>query len=103
MRDELVKKSSQDNECIVINTDHSQNEGTHWTCLFVKNGVSYYFDPYGIPPFLEVINYCKEPRYYSSFPIQKYNEVTCGHLCIFMLHRLSSGNSFYDVCFELYN
>jgi len=39
MRDELQKK--EDEECLVINTDHSQNEGTHLTCLFIKNGISY--------------------------------------------------------------
>lgn len=101
MRDEL--KSPQDNECMVINTDHSRNAGTHWTCLFVKNGKSYYFDPYGFPPMLEIVNYCKEPRFYNTFRIQKFNEIICGHLCIFMLHRLSRGDNFYDVCFELYH
>ena len=67
MRDELQAKT--DNECLVINTDHSQNERTHWTCLFIKNGTSYYFGLYGFPPTLEVIIYCDEPRYYSSFAI----------------------------------
>lgn len=100
MRDELNKK--KDNECMVINTDHSSNEGTHWTCLFIKKGASYYFDPYGFPPSKEVINYCDEPRYYSSFAIQKMNEVICGHYCIYVLYRLSNGDNFYDVCFELY-
>jgi hypothetical protein len=103
MRDEL-RKPKGDNECLVINIDHSCNLGTHWTCLFIKNGISYYFDPYGFSPTLEVINYCKEtPSYYNSFPIQKMNEVICGHYCIYVLYRLSinSGN-FHDICFELY-
>ena len=101
MRDELLQAKT-DNECLVINTDHSENEGNHWTCLFIKNGTSYYFDPYGFPPTLEVINYCKEPRYYSSFAIQKMNEVICGHYCIYMLHRMNEGDNFYDLCYELY-
>jgi hypothetical protein len=103
MRNELLKAMNKDNECMVINTDHSNNEGTHWTCLFIKNGSSYYFDPYGFPPTKEVINYCKEPRYYSSFPIQKFNEVICGHYCIYLLYRLSNGNNFYDICYELFH
>jgi hypothetical protein len=107
MRDELEKPRS-DNECMVINIDHSRNEGTHWTCLFIKNGISYYFDPYGFPPTLEVINYCKESltpstRYYSSFSIQKMNEVICGHYCIYVLYRLSNNSGyFHDICYELY-
>ena len=103
MRDELKNKKSTKNECMVINIDHSSNEGTHWTCLFIKNGVSYYFDSYGFEPTLEVVEYCKEPRYYSSFPIQKITEVICGHYCIYVLYKLSIGKDFYDVCDELSN
>ena len=109
MRDELKNKKANHDECMVINIDHSANEGTHWTCLFIKNGVSYYFDSYGIEPPLEVIEYCKEPRYYSSYPIQKMNEVICGHYCIYVLYKLSkslsaaqAANNFYDICDELY-
>ena len=36
MRDELQGKSSK-NECLILNHDHSNNNGTHWTCLFIKN------------------------------------------------------------------
>ena len=112
MRDELNKTTRQDNECMVINTDSSLNKGTHWTCLFVKNGPIYYFDPFGFPPPLEVINYCDMPpavstkhraRYYNTFPIQKMNEVICGHYCIYVLERLTEGDDFYDLCFELYD
>jgi len=102
MRDELKNRKASCNECMVINIDHSSNEGTHWTCLFIKNGVSCYFDSYGFEPTLEVKKYCKEPRYYSSFPIQKMNEVICGHYCIYVLYKLSLGDDFYDICDELY-
>ena len=102
MRDEMSKMVPQRDECMVINIDHSSNEGTHWTCLFIKKGVAYYFDPYGFEPTLEVTKYCKQPRFYNTFQIQKMNEVICGHYCIYVLHRLSNGDNFYDVCDELY-
>ena len=102
MRDEMKNKRRAKNECIVINIDHSSNQGTHWTCLFIKNWDSFYFDSYGFEPPTEVKQYCKEPRYYSSYPIQKMNEVICGHYCIYVLYRLSNGENFYDVCDELY-
>src|SRR5580698_3063089 len=103
MRDELKNNSCiSRNECMIINIDHSSNEGTHWTCLFIQNGISFYFDSYGFEPTLEVVEYCKEPedstsstRHYSSYPIQKMNEVICGHYCIYVLHRLSKGDKFY--------
>jgi len=103
MRNELNKATRQSNECMVINTDHSLNSGTHWTCLFIKNGTSYYFDSYGFPPTLEVFDYCKKPRFYHTFSRQKFNEVICGHYCIYVLYRMSNGDNFYDICYELYD
>ena len=41
MRDELKNISPSKNECMIINIDHSDNEGTHWTCLFIKDGVAF--------------------------------------------------------------
>jgi hypothetical protein len=103
MRNELNKASRQVNECMVINTDHSLNEGTHWTSLFIRNGTSFYFDSFGFPPSLEVQQYCKKPRYYNTFPIQRFNEVICGHLSIYLLCRMSNGANFYEVCYEMYH
>jgi len=103
MRDELNRASKcTDNECLVLNIDHSDNDGTHWTCLFIKNGELYYFDSFGFTPPLEVLDYyqCKN-RWYNSFKIQQYNEVICGHYCIYVLYRLSNGFSFDDILDEL--
>ena len=118
MRDELKGKRAggdargrtRGDECMVINIDHSSNEGTHWTCLFIKDGVSFYFDSFGFEPPLEVNQYLAHgKRFYTSFPIQKMNEVICGHYCIYVLYRLSNGApgrtagaDFYAVCDELY-
>ena len=102
MRDELTNMKPTNNECMIINIDHSSNEGTHWTSLFIDNGTSYYFDSYGFEPTLEVKGYCKEPRYYNSFEIQKINEVICGHYCIYVLYKISNGYKFKDILDELY-
>jgi len=103
MRDEINKETCSKNECFILNTDHSSNSGTHWTCLFTKNGKTSYFDPYGIEPPPEIKKYCKEPRIYSTFQIQKPSEVICGHYCIYVLWKLSNGEDFYDIQDELYN
>ena len=103
MRDELKGNSSK-NECLILNHDISENDGTHWTALFIRNGVSFYFDSFGFDPPLEVISYCSgSDRYCSTTKIQNYDEVICGHYCIFMLYRLSNGSKFFDVLDELYN
>ena len=98
MRDELNKnRKSTRKECLTLNIDHSSNDGTHWTCLFVKNSACYYFGS------LEVIEYCKSnDRYYNNFQIQRKNEVICGHYFIYMLHSLSNGSDLYGVLDELY-
>ena len=102
MRDELKGKSSK-NECFILNHDTSDNGGTHWTALFIKNGVSCYFDSFGFDPPLEIISYCKgSERYCSTSKIQEPDEVICGHYCIFMLYRLSNVSKFFDVLDELY-
>jgi len=102
MRDELKGRTSK-NECFILNHDISSNNGTHWTCLFVKNGVAFYFDSFGLDPPLEILDYCKGlERYCSTSKIQQYDEVICGHYSIFMLHSLSKGDSFFDVLDELY-
>jgi hypothetical protein len=58
MRDELKGRTSE-NECFILNHDISSNNGTHWTCLFVKNGIAFYFDSFGLDPPLEILNYYK--------------------------------------------
>jgi len=102
MRDEIENRHPTNNECMVINTDHSSNEGTHWTCLHINKGKSYYFDSYGFEPTLKVKQYCKEPRVYNSFRIQKMNQVICGYYCIYMLYRLSNGQELYGILDELW-
>lgn len=102
MRDE-IKGQPKRNECFIMNIDHSSNPGTHWTSLFIKNKVCYYFDSYGFTPPDEVVNYCKGlDRYYNSFKIQHPEQVICGHYCIYVLYLLSQGNEFYDVLDKLY-
>ena len=102
MRDELKARTSK-NECFILNHDNSSNNGTYWTCLFVKNDVAFYFDSFGLDPPLDILDWCKGlERYCSTSRIQKNDEVICGHYTIFMLHSLSKGDSFFDILDKLY-
>jgi hypothetical protein len=102
MRDEL-KGRSTNNESFILNHDTSDNNGTHWTALFVKNGEAFYFDSFGFDPPLEIISYCSGlERYCSTTKIQDPVEVICGHYSVFLLYRLSNGSKFFDVLDELY-
>jgi len=103
MRNELNMAASK-NECFILNLDHSRNNGTHWTCVFIENGVCYYFDSFGFSPPIEVEEYLRkfDKQYYNSFEIQKENQVICGHFCIYMLIKLNDGINFYEILDELY-
>ena len=101
MRDELKGRVSN-NESLILNIDDSTGDGTHWTCLYSKNGNCLYFDSYGFEPPKEVVKYCKgKNRYYDSFKIQAPNEIICGHYCIYILYQLNN-RLFFDVINELY-
>ena len=104
MRDEISSlKSSKDDECFVMNTDHSSSSGTHWTAVNVSDGTTFYFDSYGLEPTLEIKKYCKAPRFFNTFEIQKPNEVICGHLSLYFLYRMRNcKKDFFTVLDELY-
>ena len=105
MRDEINNFPQTNNGSFILNTDSSENDGTHWTCLYIKNTSSLYFDPYGLPPPSEIVKFCNSAsdRIYSSFQIQNLNSVLCGHFCAYVLLRLNDGTEFFDVLGELYN
>ena len=105
MRDEINNFPQTNNGSFILNTDSSENDGTHWTCLYIKNNSSLYFDPYGLPPPKEILKFCNNAsdRIYSSFQIQNLNSVLCGHFCAYVLLRLNDGADFFDVLEELYN
>lgn len=105
MRDELTSYKMNNDECLVLNIDISTGKGIHWMCLFSKNDVSYYFDSYGLPPPIEVLQYCiNRERYYNQYPIQFDDkvEILCGHYCVYVLYKLYNGFDFERICIELY-
>lgn len=91
VRDELPKRPKKV-ECGILNLDNSQGNGTHWTA-WIKNGnEKLYFDSYGLAPPVELVEYLKNPVYYSSERIQPDGEVFCGHLCLYVLKKCESEN-----------
>jgi len=101
LRDELPKRPRK-NECGILNLDDSRGTGTHWQ-MFSKNGKDKLsFDSFGLPPPTELLKYLKGPVYYNSERIQPDNEVFCGHLCLYMLKKLSDGHEFQELTNDLY-
>jgi len=102
MRD-ILKRTLSKNKCLILNLDEDSGRGTHWTCLFIKNNVVYYFDSFGFEPPLEIEKYCfGNDINFNSFPIQMNDEVICGQYSIYVLYKLSNGFDFLDILCELY-
>jgi hypothetical protein len=91
MRDTLPKNSiiNKENECGIMNLDSVKGPGTHWTCWVKINNLCYYFDSFGVDPPLEFENYMKCDLVYSTYQIQKFDDVICGHLCLIILYGLT--------------
>lgn len=92
MRD-LLPRKIYENECGIVNLDSSRGEGTHWVCYKKKGFIVQYFDSFGnLRPPVELQRYFNSGGYYTEvsynyFPLQKENEVNCGHLCLDFLTK----------------
>ena len=100
MRDNLPKKK-RTKECGIVNLADSLSDGTHWVCYSaVDPGQNYYFDSYGLPPPLEIVQYLGDNLEYNIYQIQKSGQI-CGHLCLYFLNRITKGMVFNDIIFSL--
>jgi hypothetical protein len=79
MRDEMNKLN--EDGFYIINLDSSDNQGTHWTCLYFHPLKSCYFDSYGFVPPLEVEQKIK-PYICNDADIQDFNSEACGHYAL---------------------
>ena len=78
-RDNL-KRTIKKSECGIINLDDKIGSGTHWVCYYNN----YYFDPFGMPPSVEVFKYSKGIQY-NNIQYQDTKSVLCRY---YYLHFL---------------
>ena len=60
---------------------------TNWTCYFNDSKYSFveFYDSFGIQAGNKIVNYLKTSNKqitYHSTPVQSFNDVNCGHLCV---------------------
>ena len=92
----MPKKPSK-KECGIVKFDKSGGPGRHWVAWYKNGKTKIYFDSYGVQPPIEVINYLENPIYYNTDQVQPKGAVFCGHLCLYVLKELNTGNSFQDI------
>ena len=91
------------NGAYVINLDHSENTGTHWVVIFLKEDEVIYFDSFGVEYIPKEIMEKIEHSFLgnkniktSIFRIQDYNSIMCGYFCILFFEYMLNNKSLTD-------
>jgi hypothetical protein len=95
-RNELPDKANA-KECGILNLDDTSGEGTHWVAWHKNGDLKIYFDSFGLDPPIELISYLKSPIQCNTDQVQDDDSFICGHLCLFVLKRLSMGESYQEL------
>lgn len=88
LKSQLKKLRPKTKECGIVNLD--DGVGSHWTAYRKNKNIVIYFDPFGIQPPKEVIEYFTPSTiYYTTDQIQDLNSSICGHLCLSFIKNFS--------------
>ena len=74
------------------NTDNGSQGGTHWTCLYIKDNKSYYFDSFGGAPDKFLLNQLPKPVIYHNCKIQDINSKLSGSYCLYFSYFIERMN-----------
>ena len=61
-----------------VNIDDGRMGGSHWTCYYIKDNKSFYFDSFGGAPDKFLLNQLPKPITYHNYKIQHINSKLCG-------------------------
>ena len=64
-----------------VNIDYGQMGGTHWTCFYIKDNKSYYFDSFGGTPDKLLLNQLPKTIIYHNLKIQDFNSRLSDSYC----------------------
>lgn len=96
-RDCLPSHINGERSILIVNTDHSKGQGEHWVCIYLNTveGVSEYFDSFGLPPRTkDVESFIKNNslKYtYNNIVLQPIVSDTCGYFCYYYAKRKARG------------
>jgi len=88
MKNELPPKPEEG--CYIVNMQSSSaGSGTHWIAFFLFKNICYYFDSFGAPPPVEIINFIKKKKgshlLFNNFIIQDLKSSNCGYFSLAFL------------------
>ena len=83
-----------------VNIDNGSRGESHWTCFYIKDNKSYYFDSFGGAPDLFLLKQLPEPIIYHNYKIQKINSPLCGSYCLYFFYLIERMN-YHDAILKL--
>ena len=83
-----------------VNIDNGYQGGTHWTCFYIKDKKSYYFDSFGVQPDKFLLKQLPKPIIYHNYKIQDINSELCGSYCLYFFYLIERMN-YYDTILKL--
>ena len=84
-----------------VNIDNGSQSGTHWTCFYIKDKKSYYFDSSAVQPDKLPSNQLPKPIIYHNYEIQDINSQLCGSYCLYFFYLIERMN-YYDTILKMY-
>lgn len=88
--------------CAVVNLE-SHPPGSHWVSFYIRSGILYYFDSFGIVPPNEIVEIAKNRKLeivYQDSDLQKLSSKRCGYYCVYFIKEMAKNKSFFDVVFS---
>ena len=77
--------------------------GSHWTCFYIKDNRSFYFDSFGGQPDKFLLNQITKPIMHHISKIQDINSKLCGSYCFnffYLIERMNYYGTILEVYFE---
>ena len=67
-------------------------DGPHWTCFYVNDNESYYFDSFGGQPDKFLLKQLPKPIIYHNHKIQDINSQVCESYCLYFFYLFERRN-----------
>ena len=83
-----------------LNINNGSMGGTHWTCFYIKDNKSYYFDSFGGQPDKFLLKQLPKPIIYLNYKTQDINSKLCGSYCLYFFYLIERMN-YYDAILKL--
>ena len=79
---------------LIVNLEPSNLPGSHWICIYRRNGKAYYFDTFGRIPPTDIQHWLASNSrdwIHNTNRVQSESDkISCGYICVYFLSQLPS-------------